>query len=110
LVKLRITIFTEGKQNMRIGEAVVSGASQGPKGAQEVEFKAVCSMADCERLNVIAGEWRAAVNLDRPPRGALCQFKVMVPTHLQLRLGDNVVVEFFYPGEQAGAHVTGVRR
>jgi hypothetical protein len=94
---------------MRIGEAVVSGASQGPKGAQEVEFKAVCSMADCERLNVIAGEWRAAVNLDRPPRGALCQFKVMVPTHLQLRLGDNVVVEFFYPGEQAGAHVTGVR-
>jgi hypothetical protein len=51
---------------MRIGEAVASGASQGPKGAQEVEFKAVCSMADCERLNVIAGEWRAAVNLDRP--------------------------------------------
>jgi hypothetical protein len=64
---------------MQIGEAVVSGASQGPKGAQEVEFKAVCSMASCERLNVIAGEWRAAVTLDRPPRGALCQFKVTVP-------------------------------
>jgi hypothetical protein len=63
---------------MQIGEAVVSGASQGPKGAQEVEFKAVCSMANCERLNVIAGEWRAAVTLDRPPRGALCQFKVTV--------------------------------
>jgi hypothetical protein len=28
---------------MLIGEAVVSGASQGPKGAQEVEFKAVCA-------------------------------------------------------------------
>jgi hypothetical protein len=92
---------------MQIGEAVVSGASQGPKGAQEVEFKAFCSAANCERLNVIAGEWRAAVTLDRPPRGALCQFKVMVPAHLQLRLGDHVGVEFFYPGEQAGAHVTG---
>jgi hypothetical protein len=94
---------------MQIGEAVVSGASQGPKGAQEVEFRAVCSMANCERLNVIAGEWRAAVVLDRPT-WALCQFNVTVPAHLQLRPGDNVVVEFFYPGEQAGAHVTGVRR
>jgi hypothetical protein len=45
---------------MQIGEAAVSGASQGPKGAQEGEFKAVCSMANCGRLNVIAGEWRAA--------------------------------------------------
>jgi hypothetical protein len=96
------------KWNMQIGEAVVSGASQGPKGAQEVEFKAVCSMANCERLNVIAGQWRAAVTLDRPQRGALCQFKVIVPAHLQLRLGDNLVVEFFYPGEQAGAHGTSV--
>lgn len=95
---------------MRIGEAVVSGASQGPKGAQEVEFKVVCAEANCERLNVIAGEWRAAVTLDRPPRGALCQFKVTVPAHLRLQLGDNVVVEFFYPGDQAGVHVTGVRR
>jgi hypothetical protein len=46
---------------MQIGEAVVSGASQGPKGAQEVEFRAFCSVANCERLNVISGEWRAAV-------------------------------------------------
>jgi hypothetical protein len=95
---------------MQIGEAVVSVASQGTKGAQEVEFKTVCSVENCERLNVIAGEWRAAVALNRPPRGALCLFKVPVPAHLQLRLGDNIVVEFFYPGEQAGAHVTGVRR
>jgi hypothetical protein len=95
---------------MQIGEAVVSGASLGPKGAQEVEFEAVCSLANCERLNVIAGEWRAAVCLNRPPPGALCQFKVTVPAHLQLGLGDNVVVEFFHPGEQAGAHVKGVRR
>jgi hypothetical protein len=94
---------------MQIGEAVVSGASPGPEGAQEVEFKAVCSVENSERLNVIAGEWRAAVTLDRPPRGAMCQFKVLVPAHLQLRLGDNVVVEFFYPGEQAGADVTDVQ-
>jgi hypothetical protein len=39
-----------------------------------------------------------------------CQFKVTVPAYLQLRLGDNVAVEFFYPGEQAGARVTGLRR
>jgi hypothetical protein len=95
---------------MQVGEAVVISASQGPEGAQEVEFKAVCSAANCERLNVIAGEWRAAVTLDRSPRGAWCQFKVTVPAYLQLRLGDNVAVEFFYPGEQAGAHVTGLRR
>jgi hypothetical protein len=35
---------------------------------------------------------------------------VTVPAYLQLRLGDNVAVEFFYPGEQAGARVTGLRR
>ncbi|HEY6841525.1 MAG TPA: hypothetical protein VI114_09925 [Chthoniobacterales bacterium] len=54
------------KRNMQIGEAAVSGASQGPKGAQEGEFKAVCSMANCGRLNVIAGEWRAAAPWTTP--------------------------------------------
>ena len=36
------------KRNMEVGEAVVISASQGPEGAQEVEFKAVCSAANCE--------------------------------------------------------------
>jgi hypothetical protein len=49
---------------MEVGEAVVISAYQGPEGDQEVEFKAVCSAANGERLNGIAGEWRAAVTLD----------------------------------------------
>jgi hypothetical protein len=89
---------------MQVGEAVVTGASQGPEGMQEVEFKTVCSAENCERLNVVAGEWRAAVALDRPLLGAWTQFKVTAPANLRFRLGDTAVVEFFSPGEQAGAH------
>ena len=35
---------------MEIGEAVVSSASQGPKGGTGGGVQAVCSIANCERL------------------------------------------------------------
>jgi len=89
---------------MQVGEAMVTGASQGPKGFQEVEFKTICPAPNCERLNVVVGDWRAAVALDRPLLGASSQFKVTAPADLHLRLGDTIVVQFFSPGEQAGAH------
>lgn len=88
---------------MQVGEAVVMAASGGPEGAQEVDFKAVCPAANCERLNLVVGAWRAAVALDRPKRGALRHFRVRVPADLRFQPGDKVGVEFFYPGEQAGA-------
>jgi hypothetical protein len=43
---------------MQIGEAVVSDASQGPKGAQEVEFKAFCSGGELRMVE--RNCWRVA--------------------------------------------------
>lgn len=64
---------------MEVGEAVVMAASGGPEGAQEVDFEAVCPAANCERLNLVMGAWRAAVALDRPKPGASRHFRLTAP-------------------------------
>ena len=82
----------------------------GPEGTQGLELKAVCPAANCERLNVVVGGCRVAVALDRPGRGAWCEFNVAVPMALELRVGDKVGLEFFCPGEQAGARLASAER
>jgi hypothetical protein len=89
---------------MHVGEAVVVGASKRLDGVQEVEFNAVCPESGCERLNVVAGECRVAVTLNRPPQGVLHHFRAVMETALSLQPGEKVLIEFFHPGEQAGAH------
>ena len=89
---------------MHLGEAVVLGASKRPDGAQEVELKAVCPKPDFERLNVVLGSCRVAVALDRPGGQTSREFKVTMRVDEPIRLGDKLLVEFFYPGEQAGVH------
>ncbi|HEY0792616.1 MAG TPA: hypothetical protein VGD78_16250 [Chthoniobacterales bacterium] len=89
---------------MHLGEAVVLSASRRLDGVQEVEFDAVCPEAGCERLNVVAGEWRVAVALNQPARGALYRFKAVMATGFSPRPGEKVLIEFFHPGEQAGVH------
>ena len=89
---------------MHLGEAVVLGASKRPDGVQEVEFNAVCPESGCERLNVVAGEQRVAVALDRPKQGASHRFKALMEDDFSLQPGEKVLIEFFHPGEQAGAH------
>ena len=88
---------------MQVGEAMVLGAFLCPGGVQELECKAVCPDAGFERLNVVTGAGRAAVALDRPERGARRRFKAVLGTDAPVRPGQRVVVEFFHPGEQAGA-------
>jgi len=90
--------------NMQVGEAVVLGASKRPDGAQKIEFDTVCPDAGFERLNVVTGEYRLAVALDRPEQGVLHRFKAVMGTEMPPQPGEKVRVEFFHPGEQAGAH------
>ena len=87
---------------MHVGEAVVLGALRHPDGTQEVELKTVCPKPDFERLNVVLGSCRVAVSLDRPAAQAAREFKVTMRVDSPLKLGDRLLVEFFYPGEQAG--------
>jgi len=87
---------------MQLGEAIVLGACPCPDGSLEVELKAVCPAANFERLNVVVGTTRVAVPLDRPARGALRSFKVTVRADAPLSQGDKMLIEFFFPGEQAG--------
>jgi hypothetical protein len=94
---------------MRFGEAEILDASERPGGATELELKAVCPGSNYERLNVVVGSQRVAVPLDRPARGVSRRFKVTMQAALPVTRGDKVLVEFFYPGEQAGAHCGGLR-
>lgn len=94
---------------MRFGEAEVLDASERPGGAKELELKAVCPGSNYERLNVVVGSQRFAVPLDRPQRGASRKFKVTMQADTPVSRGDKVPVEFFYPGEQAGVHCSGLR-
>jgi hypothetical protein len=89
---------------MQVGEAIVLGASARPEGVQELVCKTVCPDAGFERLNVVTPANRAAAPLDRPERGALRHFKAVLETDAPVQPGQKVVVESFYPGEQAGAH------
>ncbi|MBV8901475.1 MAG: hypothetical protein JOY92_15335 [Verrucomicrobia bacterium] len=89
---------------MHVGEAVVLGAFKRPDGTQEVELKAVCPKPDFERLNVVLGSCRVAVPLDRPVDKPEREFKVTMRVDSPINLGDKLLVEFFYPGEQAGVH------
>ena len=94
---------------MQFGEAEILDASERPGGATELELKAVCPGSNYERLNVVVGSQRVAVPLDRPERGASRKFKVMMQADPPLSRGDKVLIEFFYPGEQAGVHCGGLR-
>ena len=89
---------------MQVGEAVITGAAKAPNGVQEIEFKAICPAANFERLNVVVGNSRVPLTFERSEPGAAHQFKVAVRTDLPLKPGDKLQVEFFHPGEQAGAH------
>ena len=89
---------------MQFGEALVLVASDTPDGRQEVELDTVCPAANFERLNVVLGNRRVAIPLDRPVRGAACRFKITLPAESRVRCGEKALVEFFYPGEQAGVH------
>ena len=89
---------------MHLGEAVVLGASKRPDGTQEVKLKTVCPKPDFERLNVVLGSCLVAVSLDRPAGETSREFKVTMRVDEPIRLGDKLLVEFFYPGEQAGVH------
>ena len=89
---------------MQIGEAVVLGVSQRLNGTQEWELHAECPDAGFERLNVVAGGCRVAVALDRPEQGAVQRFKAVVEMEAPPQPGEKVRIEFFHPGEQAGAH------
>ena len=89
---------------MHVGEAVVLGASKRADGTQEVELKTVCPKADFERLNVVLGSCRVVVPLDRPAGETSREFKVTMRVDSPIRLGDKLLVEFFYTGEQAGVH------
>lgn len=93
---------------MHFGEAVILDTCERPDGVQEVALKAVCPAANYDRLNVVVGSLRVAVPLDRPQRGAAREFKVTMRVTSHLNLGDKVPVEFFFPGEQAGAHCRGM--
>lgn len=88
---------------MEIGEAVVIGTSQHPDGAYEVALEGYCP-PNCERLNAIVAGYRLALALERRGRGGSRAFQVRVPIDPDVGPGDKVVVEFFYPGEQAGVH------
>lgn len=89
---------------MQVGEAVVVGAFERPNGIQEIELNTVCPDAGFERLNVVAEACRVAVPLDRPAQGESCQFQAVLNTESAPQPGEKVLVEFFHPGEQAGAH------
>ena len=90
---------------MEAVEAVVVGVSEPVDGAQEVELEAVCPAAGFERANVVVGPWRVAVPLERPWRAALRKLMVNLQgAPGRLKPGDKALVEFFYPGEQAGVH------
>jgi hypothetical protein len=89
---------------MEVGEAIVMGASKRPDGIHEVHLRAICS-SDCERANVRGAGQCLPVNLERGGRGSVARaFTVTVPDDPELALGAKVLVEFFYPGEQAGIH------
>jgi hypothetical protein len=52
----------------------------------------------------MVAEHRLPLALERRARGGSRAFTVTVPTDPRLGPGNKVIVEFFYPGEQAGAH------
>lgn len=89
---------------MHTGEAIVLSASGYLDGNQEVELETRCPQSGCERLNVVLNRCRVAVGLDRPERGSARQFTVRLQPEGPLQPGDKVLLEFFHPGEQAGAH------
>jgi hypothetical protein len=90
---------------MHTGEAIVLSASEYLDGSQEVELEARCPQSGYERLNVVVNRCRIAVGLDdRPERGSARQFTVRLQPEGPLQPGDKVLLEFFHPGEQAGAH------
>ena len=92
------------KKAMHTGEAIVLSASEYREGTQEVALEARCPQSGCERLNVVVNRCRVAVGLDRPERGSARQFTVRLQPEGPLQPGDKVLLEFFLPGEQAGAH------
>jgi hypothetical protein len=88
---------------MKAREAVVIGVYRCPDGAYKVALEAYCP-PNCERLNAMVAGHQLPLALERRSRGALRAFTVALPADPQLGPGNQVVVEFFYPGEQAGAH------
>ena len=60
--------------------------------------------ANCERMNVLVGGHRFVVTLDRSRPEPPPTLSVMLPEEVGLKIGEKVQVEFFHPGEQAGAH------
>jgi hypothetical protein len=97
------------EKGMHFGEAEVVGTSERSGGTKELELKTVCPGSNYERLNVVVGSHRLAVPLDRPRRGASRQFKVTMQADSPLNRGDKVLIEFFYPGEQAGVRCGDLR-
>jgi hypothetical protein len=67
---------------MQVGEAVMVGASNRPDGTQEIELNTVCPDAGFERLNVVTGECRVCVALDRPEQGASRGFQAVIETEV----------------------------
>lgn len=59
---------------------------------------------NCERMNVLLGERRFVVTLDRTRPKPPPTLIVTLPDEISLKIGDKVQVEFFHPGEQAGTH------
>lgn len=94
---------------MHFGEAEILGTAERPGGVKELELEAVCPGSNYERLNVVVGSQRVAVQLDRPERGTSRKFKVIAQANSPVNRGDKVPVEFYYPGEQAGVHCGGFR-
>jgi hypothetical protein len=90
---------------MEAVEAVVVGVSEAANGTQEVELETRCPAGDFERADVATGPWRVAVGLERPLSAGLRKVRVILrPAHGRLQPGDKMVLELFYPGEQARVH------